>query len=201
MYGYNIDYNEHMLAYYPEVIKAIQEFKALIATQSLQVGEMSEKLTEILLNAYVIDADEETVAKWENILGIVPLPQGDDDFETYLSDRKETILARLYNAQKLNEASISEIVKIFTGGTAVSYFKDNTIHVFISPPKNNKQFKFANVEQELRKKIPAHLMLYVNVNYNTWSEINDGATWGDIATTANNWEEVLLWTKAWNTQL
>lgn len=192
MYDYNINYNEHMLSYYPEVIKAIREFTALIEPQSLQVSEINDELSKILLNAYVIDADEETVAKWEAILGIVPLPQGEDDFETYLADRKETILARLYNTQKLNSTSISEIVRIFTGGTAVSYFKDNTIHVFISPPKANKQYKFSNVEQELRKKIPAHLALSVGVNYKEWSEINDGSTWGDVATTYGNWGEVLV---------
>ena len=201
MYDYNIDYNEHMLSYYPEVIKAIREFKALIATQSQQVESVYGELTKILLNAYVVDADEDTIEQWEEMLGIVPLPQGDDDRETYLSDRKETILARLYNTQSLNTASISEIVKIFTGGESVSYFKDGTIHVFISPPKNNKQYKFANVEQELSNKIPAHLMLNVSRNYNTWSQVNDGSTWDDVAKKYVNWEEVLIWIKAWDTQL
>ncbi len=201
MYDYNIDYNEHMLSYYPEVIKAIREFRALIATQSQQVESVYGELTKILLNAYVVDADEDTIEQWEEMLGIVPLPQGDDDRETYLSDRKETILARLYNTQSLNTASISEIVKIFTGGESVSYFKDGTIHVLISPPKNNKQYKFANVEQELSNKIPAHLMLNVSRNYNTWSQVNDGSTWDDVAKKYVDWEEVLLWLKAWDTQL
>lgn len=201
MYDYNIDYNEHMLSYYPEVIKAIREFKALIATQSQQVESVYGELTKILLNAYVVDADDDTIEKWEEMLGIVPLPQGDDDLETYLSDRKETILARLYNTQSLNTASISEIVKIFTGGEAVSYFKNGTIHVLISPPKNNKQYKFANVEQELSRKVPAHLMLNVSRSYNTWGQVNDGSTWDDVAKKHTNWEDVLLWIKAWETQI
>lgn len=194
-----LDYNEHMLSYYPEVIKSIREFQMLIATQSLQVEEMHQKLVEILGSAYVTTANEERVAEWEKLLEITPLPQGEDDLETWLADRRETILARLYHAEKLNTKSIADIVSIFTGGTAISYFKDSTINVLISPPKNNKLYKFANVEQELRKKVPAHLEFQVNRHYYTWLETKtNNATWGDVATNFANWEEVLMWTPLWN---
>lgn len=190
---YKIDYNEHMLNYYPEVIKSIREFQVLIATQSLQVEEMHEELTKILGNAYIDSADETTIAKWENFLGISPLPQGEDSLETWLSDRKDTILARLYKAEKLNSKSISEIVQIFTGGTASSYFKNGTIYVNISIPKDNKQFKFENVEQELRKKIPAHLAFQVSRNYYTWLQSkNNYSTWEAVNNSLSSWEELLL---------
>lgn len=182
-----------MLNYYPEVIKSIREFQALIKTQSLQVEEMHEELTKILGDAYVSTASESKIAEWEHFLGITPLPQGEDDLETYLSDRRETILARLYNTPKLNTKSISDIVQIFTGGTATSSFKDGTIHVLISPPKANKQYKFENVEQELRKKIPAHLMFQVDRNYYNWLRVKSNyPTWGDVKNGFANWEDVLL---------
>ena len=187
-----IDYNEQMLNYYPEVIKAIREFQVLIGTQSLQVEELHEELTKILGNAYVTTADQTGISRWEQFLGIVPLPQGEDSLETWLQDRRETIIARLYNTQKLNSKSISDIVKIFTGGEAVSYFKDSTIHVFISPPRNNKLYKFENVEQELRLKAPAHLLFTVTRNYQDWATMKtDHKTWGDVNEDHLNWEEVL----------
>lgn len=190
---YEIDYNQQMLNYYPEVIKAIREFQVLVSTQSLQVEEMHEELTKILENAYVTTADENTLDRWEDFLGIVPLEQGSDTLETWLSDRRETILARLYKTPKLNTKSISDIVSIFTGGTATSYFKDGTIYVSILPPKDNKQYKFQNVEQELRKKIPAHLMFQVDRNYYTWLQVkNNYATWNDVKTSFATWEDVLL---------
>lgn len=190
---YEIDYNQQMLNYYPEVIKAIREFQVLVSTQSLQVEEMHEELTKILENAYVTTADENTLDRWEDFLGIVPLEQGSDTLETWLSDRRETILARLYKTPKLNTKSISDIVSIFTGGTATSYFKDGTIYVSILPPKDNKQYKFQNVEQELRKKIPAHLLFQVDRNYYTWLQVkNNYATWNDVKTSFATWEDVLL---------
>lgn len=187
-----LDYNEHMLNYYPEIIKAIREFQVLIKTQSLQVGEIHNELTKILSNAYVEDADEAKIAQWEELLGITPLPQGEDSLETWLSDRRETILARLYKVEKLNSKVIEDIVQIFTGGTVNSYFKDGTIHVVIYPPIGNKQYKFANVERELRNKIPAHLMFEVSRNYYNWLQIKDAyPTWGDVNDNFLDWEEVM----------
>lgn len=189
----DIDYNEQMLNYYPEIIKGIREFQALIKAQSLQVDEIHRELTKLLSNAYISTADEEQIEKWERLLGIIPLPQGGDDKETWLEDRRETILARLYTTDKLNTKSISDIVSIFTNGTAKSYFKDGTVHVLISPPKGNKQYKFANVERELKKKVPAHLSFQVDREYYTWLQVkNTYATWNDVLSNNTNWEEILL---------
>jgi hypothetical protein len=189
---YEINYNEQMLNYYPEVISAIREFRELIKTQSLQVEEMHDALTKILADAYVLDAGEERISQWESLLGITPLLQGEDTMETWLSDRRETILARLYNVEKLNSKTISDIVSIFTGGTATSRFENGTIYVVIDLPTGNKQYKFENVEQELRKKIPAHLMLSVSPSYFTWGEVfSKNATFGDILNNHNGWDDVL----------
>lgn len=189
-----INYNEQMLNYYPEVIKAIREFQVMVETESLEVEEMHQALTKALEDAYVSTANEDRIAQWEQCLGIIPLPQGNDDLETWLSDRRETILARLYSTPKLNTKSISDIVKIFTGGNTTSYFKDSTIYVLISPPKNNKSYKFENVEQELRNKIPAHLMFEVSRNYCTWARVKDKVgTWGDVQSNFTTWEDVLAY--------
>lgn len=191
-YDYTIDYNEQMLNYYPEVIKAIREFQVLINTQSVEVSRLHEELTRLLGNAYIVSADENRINMWEQFLGITPLPQGDDSLETWLSDRRETIMARIYQTPKLNTESISNVVNIFTGGSATSYFKDGIIHVLISPPRDNKKFKFENVEQELKQKAPAHLFFSVMRNYQAWAKIKtDHITWGDVLADHSDWGEVL----------
>lgn len=194
-YDYTIDYNQQMLDYYPELIKGIREFQELIKVQSLEIEEIHEALKKALENAYISTADESRISQWESFLGITPLPQGDDTMETWLSDRRETIIARLYRTEKLNTLAIAEIVKIFTGGEATSWFKDSTIHVLIGLPKDNKQYKFENVEQELRKKVPAHLMFQVDRDYITWLEIkNSFPTWQDVKNTVVNWNDLLFQT-------
>lgn len=189
-----INYNEQMLNYYPEVIKAIKEFQVMMETESVEIEEMHKKLTQLLSDAYVSTANETRISQWEKLLNITPMDQGNDSFETWLSDRRETILARLYSSPKLNSQSINDIVKIFTGGNANSWFKDGTIYVEITPPPENKQYKFENVEQELKHKIPAHLGFQVSRNYYTWGETqNKYATWQDVLDEFGTWEEVLLY--------
>ena len=102
-----IDYNEQMLSYYPDIIKSIREFPLLIKAQSLQIEDAHQKLEQVNANIHIGTADEYRIEEWERLLGIVPLPQGDDSFETWLEDRRETISARLYNPEKLNSKSIS----------------------------------------------------------------------------------------------
>lgn len=188
-----VNYNEQMLNYYPEIIKSIREFQELIKTESLQVEEMHEELIKILENAYISTADEDRIAKWEHYLGITPLSQGDDTLEQWLSDRRETILARLYKVEKLNTKSIQDIVSIFTGGEATSYFKDGIIHILIEPPLTNKQYRFENVEQEIAKKIPAHLQYDIRRNYQLWSMVFEyNKTWADVRTNYATWRDVLV---------
>lgn len=185
-----IDYNTQMLNRYPEIIKAIKDFQEMIKVQSLEVTEMHEELNKILINAYISTADEPTLSKWEKFLGITPLEQGEDDLETWVSDRRETILARLYYTEKMNTKSIEDVVRIFTGGETRSYFRDGVIYVLISPPRGAKKYKFENVEQELQKKTPAHLILNVQRNYRTWEQIKDNHRTWDKVFEVPNWEEV-----------
>ena len=66
-------------------------------------------------------------------------------------------------------------------------------NVEITPPRNNKQYQFANVEQELKHKVPAHLGFKVSRNYTEWGELkNTYATWQDVKNTFGTWEDVYL---------
>jgi len=192
-YDYTVDYNEQMLNYYPEFIKAIREFQVLIKTQSAEIDDIHKELDKILANAYVETADEDKILEWEQLLGINPLPQGEDTYETWLQDRREVILARLFTMPKLNSEGIADLVNIFTNGDAKSFFKDGVIHIFVYPPRGNKQYKFENIEQEISKKIPTHLTFEIKRAYRTWGQISvENTYWDTVHAGFENWEDVLL---------
>lgn len=179
--------NERMLNYYPEVIKRVLEFQALIGGESIEVDDIKNDISILVDEAYLLTMGEDRIAEWEKALSI-PLNE-----ENSLEDRRAVIIARIRAQGKLNTATINSIVNAFTGGTATSYFKDSTIHVEITPPPGNKQYKFENVERELLKKKPAHLGLKVTRHYATWGEVKDSyASWKAISR-LNNWEDLLLW--------
>ena len=129
---------------------------------------------------------EERIRQWEKALGIRPL------YDSTLSDRRETIIARIRGQGKLNTEVINRIVNSFTGGTAHSWIRDGVLHVEINPPPENKDYKFPNLEQELALKVPAHLSLRVGRKYTLWSEVNEShSDWADIRTYYENWEDVI----------
>ena len=178
---------ERMLNYYPEVIKKIQEFKAITHTEGYEFDELKLHSDEALNNAYLLTMDENRIAEWEKILGIRPIENSTAE------DRRETIIARIRGQGKLNTELINSIVKTFTGGVAESWIKDSILYVAILPPRDNKEFQFPNVEQELRHKIPAHLGLNVARSYYSWNQVrNTNPTWQDLLDNFSNWEEVYI---------
>lgn len=181
-------YKLRMNDYYPEVVRAITEFKAIIDAEYPEFEKFSGDQTDVVNNAYLLTMNETRIKEWENMLNITPIK------DSTLDDRRETIIARIRGQGKLNRAMISNIVNVFTGGTANSYFADSTLFVEITPPPDNKQFLFENVEQELRKKIPAHIGLMVARNYYQWGDVKDTyETWQDVYDTFDSWTDVCLY--------
>ena len=186
-YTPDLDYEKRMNEYYPEVVRSIEEFQAIIKSEYLNFEDLARNTMETQNNAYLSTMDESRIVEWEKVLNIKPMSN------STLVDRKSTIIARLRGYGKLNTSLINSIVNAFTGGTANSWVDGSVLYVEITPPPNNKQFKFENVEQELKKKLPAHLTLNVSRNYYTWGEINNTFTsWSDMKNTLKTWNDVLL---------
>lgn len=180
-------YRERMNSYYPQVIQTILEFQAIIDAEYPEFEALAEGNERILSDAYLLTMTEDRVREWESMLGIRPLA------DSSVEDRRDTIIARIRGQGKLNTEMINTIVGTFTGGTANSWVKDGVLYVEITPPPDNKQYRFENVEQELAKKVPAHLGLNVSRNYYTWENIkNTFATWDDVNNSLTKWEDVLL---------
>lgn len=182
-----VNYNERMINYYPQVIQSITEFKAIVDKEYPEIELLSKGVQRVIDDAYLLSMSEERIEQWENMLGIKPLEN------STIEDRRDTVIARIRGQGKLNTNLINTIVNTFTGGTANSWVTDNTLYVEITPPPHNKQYRFENVEQELAKKVPTHLGFKVKRNYYTWENIeNTHTTWQDVQDSFDSWEDVLL---------
>lgn len=185
-------YGKRMIEYYPQVISCIQEFKAIIKAEYPEIEDINAGKDRVIEDAYLLTMTEERIESWEKILGIAPLAN------STLGDRRDTIIARIRGQGKLNTALINSIVNAFTGGKAESWVEDSVLYVIITPPPTNKQYQFANVEQELSKKVPAHLGFKVSRNYFTWGDIKNNHTdWGEVSTELETWNDVYLFVPSW----
>lgn len=180
-------YRERMNSYYPRVIQSILEFQAIIDAEYPEFELLEEAKDKVMSNAYLTTMDLDRVAQWEKILNIKPIE------DSTLEDRRDTIVARIRGQGKLNSELINVIVKTFTGGTANSWVADSTLYVEVTPPRGNKQYLFANVEQELAQKIPAHLSLSISRNYYDWQEVKASyPTWQDVKNDFGTWNDVYI---------
>ena len=180
-------YKERMNSYYPEVIRSISEFQAIINTEYPEIQTLSDERESVLNDAYLTTMGEDRILQWEKILEIKPLE------DSTIDDRRDTVIARIRGQGKLNTELINIIVNTFTGGSANSWIADSTLYVEITPSPTNKQYRFENVEQEIAKKVPAHLRFNISRNYYTWGEIkSSNGTWNDVNTNFSKWEDVLL---------
>lgn len=177
-----------MLDYYPEVIKKIEEFKAITYSEGFEIDFLKSDIRMIVNDAWLLTMGEGRIVEWEKMLGLSPASD-----ET-LEDRRDKIVAVIRGKGKLNTALINSIVGAFTnGGTATSYIKDSVLYVKINPPGESKQYKFSNVEEALRRVVPAHLGLVVTRNYSTWGDIKDQyGSWERISQ-LENWDELRMY--------
>lgn len=183
----NSDYQQRMNDYYPEVIQRIKEFQAIIHGESAEFSELGTSNEQVLADAYLTTMSETRVKQWEKILNI-PL-----EVESSLADRRDNVIAKMRGQGKLNSALINLIVNTFTGGTANSYVRDGVLYVEITPSRDNRSDRFANVEQELKNKVPAHLGLSVSRNYFTWNEIITGdITWQNVSDNFDTWYDLYI---------
>lgn len=179
-------YRERMNRYYPQVILAIEEFKAIIDADYPEFEELNTTGETALGDAYLYTMSESRIEEWERVLSITPI-EGSS-----LQDRRETIIARIKGQGKLNTSLIDSIVNTFTGGTAESRIENGVLYVEITPPPENKSFQFDNVEQELRLRIPAHLGFNVRRNYQSWGELAEKTTsWKEVRAVYKNWNDVI----------
>lgn len=178
-------YKDRMYGYYPDIITNLTEFKAILDAEYPEFCQLKGERDRVLRNAWFETMEESRIVEWEQFLGIDPLEN------STLDDRRESITARVYGGYKLNTESISTIVSMFTRGGAESWFEDSTIFVRIYPPPGNKQYKFENVESELKRRKPAHLDIDVRRGYATWEEIkNNFTSWQDVKDSFETWDDV-----------
>ena len=178
-------YRDRMIGYYPQAIQSILEFQAIVDGEHQEFNGIDGGLNQIILDAYLTTMSEERIKQWEKRLNIQPLSN------STLSDRRETIIARIRGQGKLNTESINRIVNTFTGGTAKSWIEDSILHVEITPAPGNKDYQFINLKQELVSKIPAHLGFEVYRVYPTWGEVKtNDQDWLGVHINYDTWDDV-----------
>lgn len=178
-------FGQRMFNYYPRVIQVLLEYEGLIKAVGFEIDFLRGHFTFTYNDTFLMTMGEDRTVQWEKALGITPAEN------STLDERRRVIMARIQGGFKLNTESIANIVKTLTNGTCVSYVEDSCLYVEVKPPEGDRTISFPTVEEELKRRIPAHLGLNINRWFARWQEINDNfGSWQDVYNNFGSWQDV-----------
>lgn len=171
----------NLIAYLPEFLRDIREYKALALVEDHEINHLWEKIGDAFHDQTVKYATEYGVSKLEEMLHITP--KGTQD------DRKIEILTRLskqlpYTIKKLKEILIGLCGP--DGFTLEVYPEKYTVKVAIGLTKKNQ---INSVDTMIRQICPANMLCLVTLKYNIYEDLAK-YTYGQLKLKKLSYEEM-----------
>ena len=149
--------------YYPEFLKPY--FAQLMLAEDAEFDEAWEKAEQALKDVHVFLATQAGLERWEKILKIVPKAKAT------IQDRRFEIRSRLAQAQIVTEESLRESLTALTGPDGYQLEVNGgefTVNVKI---ELGAKLQFDTVVELLKNRLPANLIIRVELYYNTHERI------------------------------
>ncbi len=171
-----------LLSYLPEFLRDVQEYQQIFSAENPEFDGIGTEIDGIFPEALIMECSEERIKQWEKALDV--------EAQGTLTERRFYIKGVLNGKGKLNEETIKEIVRSYTGGEADVSLTNSILRVQVKPPENGEVYRFEDVERTLRPLVPAHLGLVVERFYSTWGDIkNNFADW-EVLSAMDDWQAV-----------
>lgn len=143
------DCYEELITYYPRFYREVREMVAILHAHGHMADGAQDAIERTFLNAFVLEADEATIKKWEGVLGIIYTKS------LTLEQRRRVVYARLNSGSHVGEPEIRQMVGAYTDCGITVDFDSGIIYVDI----DGEIFDEGNLYESLLGRIPAHLGL------------------------------------------
>ena len=141
--------------YLPEFISEIKEFQELDKTVSIEIDELRTKIFQIQENQFIETANEEGLSRYEKMLSI---PYSED-----VATRRFNILNKYNSTIPFTMMWLTNTLNTTLGkGNFLLDMNYNQYTLTISIVKSKEQL-IESLKRDLRKRIPANLVLNINV--------------------------------------
>lgn len=162
---------DELISYGPYFYKDILEMDVNYRFAGKTLDIMAEGLEKIVSNQFIDFADEETIGRFENWLGI-----GTDTTRS-LSDRRKKVKLVWNGGEKLNGSLIKRLVNSYIGCEPELIMTTHLI-INIDVASNNDEY-IADLKQQLDRMMPAHLAYSIFYNKILTSLISLPVIWQD----------------------
>lgn len=181
------DNGEKMMGYLPPYWHENKEMQQILNTAGAEMALENEAAVSIYRDAFIMQANEERIAEWEQWLKLPPVGT--------LDERRRKILSYFQVFVKLNEGVIKTLAAtLYRGARARVRFIDSTIKIVVIPlPENYLDTETALLVQQLEPKKPCHIGLSASRFTCVWDDINRSfVTWGQVLAKRPKWRDVKL---------
>ena len=141
--------------YLPEFVSNIKEFQELDATISTEIDELREKLLQLQENQFIETANEEGLKRHEQMLNIAPVK----DIEM----RRFNILNKYNSTIPFTTAWLTNILNTTVGRGGFLIDMNYSRYTLTINVVKDKEHLIERLKGDLRKRIPANLVLTINV--------------------------------------
>ena len=141
--------------YVPEFVSNIKEFQELDKAMSLEVDKLRNKLEQLQENQFIETANEEGLRKYEQLLGL----NTTNDVEL----RRFNILNKYNSTIPFSMMWLRNMLNTTVGRGDFLMELDNAKYILTIGVVKNKEHLIDTLKKDLRKKIPANMVLNINV--------------------------------------
>ena len=141
--------------YLPEFISNIREFQELDKTISQEVDDLRNKLEQLQDNQFIETANEKGLRKYEQLLNL----NSTNDIEL----RRFNILNKYNSTIPFSIMWLRNTLNTTIGRGDFLMELDNSKYVLTIGVVKNKEHLIDSLKKDLRKKIPANMVLNINV--------------------------------------
>jgi hypothetical protein len=162
-----------VLQYLPPIIAEYNEIQKIAEAENPEFQLALEKMAEVNLNLYLMTAGETGLARWEQMLVIVPFP--DDNFET----RRMKILTRANETLPYTKRTLEILLNVICGEGGYDVELQNEIYTLNIKVALASKRSVSHLRDTLPRIIPANIILIIEQMYNTWGSVTS-RTWDSV---------------------
>lgn len=141
--------------YLPEFISGIKEFQELDKTCSIEIDKLRSKLRQLQDNQFIETANEEGLRKYEQLLNL----NSTNDIEL----RRFNILNKYNSTIPFSMMWLRNTLNTTIGRGDFLMELDNLKYELTISVVKNKEHLIGALRKDLRKKVPANMVLNINV--------------------------------------
>ena len=152
----------------------VKEIKEIIDSLQEEFNIIGTNAEQSLNNMFILSTDEDGIARYEKITGIIP--KGTDT----LQDRQFNVLSKFQNKLPYTDEYLKNTISLLTNNDfEINIDNDNyevTVKIGLSAQK-----QFDTINQLLKDVIPANMLISLNYLYNKYSKYEGLYTYGEMA--------------------